>query len=176
MGLLRFEHSIMMRKGVGSSRFYGVNFMLKPVKISISSKDVGTGEQIVSLASGKMTEKNNKFYVFYEESEDSDMAGTKTTLKWDSENLIILRSGTIDSRQEFMTNMKFSSIYKTQYLTMPITTTTKFLEIVEDCGLWQIELEYLLDIGNEEVREIKLKLEIEEENQGEHQRCISFCH
>ena len=56
---------------------------MQPVKIHIYSQSrssEGT-ENIETTAYGRLAEKNNKFYVFYEEDAASGLAGTKTTLK-----------------------------------------------------------------------------------------------
>ena len=70
---------------------------MQPVKIHIYSQShssAGT-ENIETTAYGRLAEKNNKYYVFYDESEAAGLAGTKTTIKWDYERVIILRSGTV---------------------------------------------------------------------------------
>ena len=67
---------------------------MQPVKIHIYSQShssAGT-ENIETTAYGRLAEKNNKYYVFYDESEAAGLAGTKTTIKWDYERVIILRS------------------------------------------------------------------------------------
>ena len=74
---------------------------MQPVKIHIYSQShssAGT-ENIETTAYGRLAEKNNKYYVFYDESEAAGLAGTKTTIKWDYERVIILRSGTVDCRR-----------------------------------------------------------------------------
>ena len=56
---------------------------MQPVKIHIYSQShssVGT-ENIETTAYGRLAEKNNKYYVFYDESEAAGLAGTKTTIK-----------------------------------------------------------------------------------------------
>ncbi|MFQ9935529.1 MAG: DUF1934 domain-containing protein [Phascolarctobacterium faecium] len=65
-------------------------------------------------------QKNNKYYVFYDESEAAGLAGTKTTIKWDYERVIILRSGTVDCRQEFAGGLVSESMYWTPYLALPM--------------------------------------------------------
>ena len=74
-----------------------------------------------------MAEKNNKYYVFYDESEAAGLAGTKTTIKWDYERVIILRSGTVDCRQEFAGGLVSESMYRTPYLALPMRLTTDYL-------------------------------------------------
>ena len=95
---------------------------MQPVKIHIYSQShssAGT-ENIETTAYGRLAEKNNKYYVFYDESEAAGLAGTKTTIKWDYERVIILRSGTVDCRQEFAGGLVSESMYRTPYLALPM--------------------------------------------------------
>lgn len=95
---------------------------MQPVKIHIYSQShssAGT-ENIETTAYGRLAEKNNKYYVFYDESEAAGLAGTKTTIKWDYERVIILRSGTVGCRQEFAGGLVSESMYRTPYLALPM--------------------------------------------------------
>ena len=60
---------------------------------------------------------------------DSCLAGTKTTIKWDYERVIILRSGTVDCRQEFAGGLVSESMYRTPYLALPMRLTTEYLYV-----------------------------------------------
>ena len=56
---------------------------MQPVKIHIYSQShssAGT-ENIETTDYGILEEKNNQYYVFYDESEAEGLAGTKTTIK-----------------------------------------------------------------------------------------------
>ena len=75
---------------------------MQPVKIHIYSQSHSSaGTENIETQLRETGRKNNKYYVFYDESEAAGLAGTKTTIKWDYERVIILRSGTVDCRQEF---------------------------------------------------------------------------
>lgn len=95
--------------------------LMQPVKIRIQSQSssIDGTDSIETVTIGRMTEKNNKFYAFYEEPEESGLAGTKTTIKWDYDRVIILRSGTVDCRQEFAMGLVSESIYQTPHLALP---------------------------------------------------------
>lgn len=152
--------------------------MMQPVKIHIYSQSSGkdAAEQIETVAYGTLTEKNNKFYVLYEEPEASGMAGTKTTLKWDTERVILLRRGTVESRQEFAGELADVSVYRTPYLTLELRTVTEYIYIYHRDKVWHIELEYALEIGGEPHSKMKLRLEIEEDVKREDEGSTGCCH
>ena len=73
---------------------------MKKVRIHVKSYEKNNNEKaaIETVSFGRMAEKNGKFYVFYDETEAVGMQGTKTTIKWNYDNVVIIRSGTVESR------------------------------------------------------------------------------
>lgn len=142
---------------------------MQPVKIRILS----TTEHDAALTTeqkytGLMTEKNGRHYVMYREDEQSGLENTKTTLKWDAERVIILRSGGVDHRQEFCRGLMDKSLYKTPYLEISLTTVTKYLYTYFRDGVWRLEMEYTLYHGDKPYGEMKILIEIEEDTQVGH--------
>ena len=87
---------------------------MEPVKIRIFSMikdDSGESQTTEQRYTGTMTERSGKYYVMYHEDAQSGLEGTKTTLKWDQNRVIIMRSGTVDHRQEFLQDYKDKSVY-----------------------------------------------------------------
>lgn len=151
---------------------------MQPVKIHIYSQShssAGT-ENIETTAYGRLAEKNNKYYVFYDESEAAGLAGTKTTIKWDYERVIILRSGTVDCRQEFAGGLVSESMYRTPYLALPMRLTTEYLYVYCRDKVWHIDLEYVLELEGQTRRRFKLKMEIEEDVKREYEGSTGCCH
>lgn len=178
-GFALFRTYVDAAKGSRLQSFFMESIdMMKPVKITIRSQSIGREgtEDIETVAAGRMTEKNNKFYAFYEESEASGMAGTKTTIKWDYDRVIILRGGTVDCRQEFALGLVNESIYQTPYLTLPMRLVTEYLDVCCRDKVWHIELEYALEICGEPHSKMKLKLEIEEDLEREYEGSTGCCH
>ena len=92
---------------------------MKPVKIRIFSMikdEMGEVQTTEQRYEGTMTERSGKYYVMYQEDAQSGLEGTKTTLKWDQNRVIIMRNGTVDHRQEFAQGYKDKSLYQTPYL------------------------------------------------------------
>ena len=136
---------------------------VQPVKIKISSSTEGGPKNLNMTYSGKMTEKNGKHYVIYEEDAQSGLDNTKTTIKWDSERAVLIRSGAVESRQEFCRGLKYQSVYRTPYLELPLLTETRFFDAQFRKGVWCLRIEYGLCHGGEPYGDIKIVMEIEEE-------------
>ncbi len=144
---------------------------MTPVKIRIYSlnKDAEGAEQTMEQKySGSMTERGGKHYVLYEEDSQSGLEGTKTTLKWDQERVVLMRSGTVDHRQEFCRDYRDRSVYRTPYLEIPLVTETSYLYTYFRKGKWHLEMEYTLYHGDAPYGEMKLLIEIEEDTQLGH--------
>jgi uncharacterized beta-barrel protein YwiB (DUF1934 family) len=144
---------------------------MKPVKIRIISSvkdENGRQQPSEQICFGRMAEKNGTNYVFYEESEVTGMEGTKTTIKWNDERIIILRSGTLDHRQEFCQGLVDKSLYQTPYLKIPLETATKYLYTGFRKGVWNLEIEYSLSHSGQPYGDMKILIEIEEDTKGGH--------
>ena len=80
---------------------------MQPVKITIESHAKGLNEDdcLQTIFFGQMTERDEKFYVVYEETAATGLEGTKTTIKWDMERVVILRHGKLEHRTIFYTKL-----------------------------------------------------------------------
>ncbi len=144
---------------------------MKPVKIRIISSvkdENGRQQPSEQICFGRMAEKNGTNYVFYEESEVTGLEGTKTTIKWNDERIIIWRSGTLDHRQEFCQGLVDKSLYQTPYLKIPLETATKYLYTGFRKGVWNLEIEYSLSHSGQPYGDMKILIEIEEDTKGGH--------
>lgn len=141
---------------------------MKPVKVHVFSTEKSGGESsaLETISFGKMTEKNGKYYVFYEETEATGMAGTKTTIKWDYDSVVVLRNGAVDSRQEFTKGLEYCSIYKTPYMVFELRTVTDYVYVYCRDGVWNMEIEYDLEISKQERNKMSLRIVIEEDMYG----------
>ena len=94
------------------------------------------------------------------------MQGTNTTIILNYDYVVIIRSGTVESRQEFAQGLECISVYKTPYITFGLNTHTEYLYVYCRDGIWNIELEYMLEIAGQEQSEMKIKITIEEYAHG----------
>jgi uncharacterized beta-barrel protein YwiB (DUF1934 family) len=134
---------------------------MKNVKITVQSKT--TDECLKTVARGKLAERLGRYYAIYEETEKTGLKGTKTTIKWNRESVIILRHGVLTYRQELVVGKTDSSVYKTPYLNIPIETTTKSLRVSLKDGKHRIQSEYIMKIGSEEIKKMRLDIVVEED-------------
>lgn len=137
---------------------------MQPVKIRILSTTSEPGSDAQSSEqkyTGMMTEKDGKYYVMYKENEQSGLDNTKTTLKWDDEHVIVMRSGSVDHRQEFRKGYLDKSLYQTPYLKIPLTTETSYVYTYFRDGIWRLEMEYTLYHEEKPYGEMKILIEIE---------------
>ena len=143
---------------------------MQPVKITIESHAKGLNEDdcLQTIFFGQMTERDEKFYVVYEETAATGLEETKTTIKWDNERIVILRHGKLEHRQEFSFGFTDNSLYKTPYMDIPVVAKTKTIDITSEDGIWKLGVEYSTAIGGDAPNEISLKIVIEEENNVEH--------
>ncbi len=117
---------------------------------------------------GKMTEKNGMRYVLYDEPAHTGMEGVRTTLKWNAERVVLLRSGALEHRQEFCRGCTDRSLYRTSGLEIPLETVTEDLRTSYGGGLWRIDLKYTLLHGRQPYGRMQVRIEIEEADAGGH--------
>lgn len=131
--------------------------------ISTTSDNVNKPETSENKYIGNLVEKNGKYYCVYEEEKGSGLEGTKTTIKWDQERVILLRSGSLNHRQEFCEGFKDYSVYQTPYIEIPLITETKYLHTYFLNGAWCLEMEYSLEHSGATYGDMKIFIEIREE-------------
>ena len=143
---------------------------MKPIKITIHSfsGQLTNPDKITVVAYGKMAKRFDKYYAVYEETSLTGMEGTKTTIKWDENSVTILRTGTYNNRQEYIVGYPCESVYATPYLTIPIKSTTTVVEVKKHQGIWNLHVEYELEVGQETNGSIILDIVIEEDASSEH--------
>ena len=118
---------------------------------SIQTDKTGDKSKIEFFVESSYVEKNDYIYITYKESEISGMEGTTTTLKINTNSLSILRFGTYNSKLEFRQNEETLTNYQTPYGNIPITITTRLLEVdLNQDGKSNIHLKYSLEAEGEE--------------------------
>ncbi len=139
---------------------------MQKAKIHVTSK-INDKDGISTLeqwATGDLGEKDGIRYCFYEETAEG-MEGTRTTLKWGKDFLIINRSGTIENRQEFREGLRCRSVYKTPYLQMPLVSTTKKLQIETKSKKHRLDVVYDLQYGEDPYGRMEIVMELEEQDE-----------
>ncbi len=121
-------------------------------------------ESIIELfTEGVFYIKNGNYYIVYEESEVSGMEGTTTSLKVeDNKKVSMKRFGTMSTNFDFEKNKQFEASYMTAYgnLTINILTNTLHIEIDEETGKGNIEIDYDLKVLGNVKTANKLKIQL----------------
>jgi uncharacterized beta-barrel protein YwiB (DUF1934 family) len=130
-----------------------------PVKIKVNTTIWNNGEkETFELTTfGRYYEKNNSFFLQYEEVMEEGTV--KSIVKVSENETLILRSGAVNMRMVFELNKKHAGRYETPFGTMGISTRTKRLahDITEQKGaidiLYELHMQgsiagtYHLEIG-----------------------------
>ena len=136
----------------------------KKVKIHIRSttKDEhGYLPPVEQTYEGSFMEKNGKCYAMYSENAESGFGNTRTTLKWEEDRVLLLRSGALEHSQEFVRGLVQESVYRTPYMEIPLVTTTHYVYCFYRKGVWHLEMEYTLAHGEQPYGDMKLLIDVE---------------
>ena len=135
---------------------------MKPVKVRIISRNKGDASQTIEHNyRGQFAEKQGKNYLIYEEDAQSGLEGTKTTVKWEQDHVLILRNGSVQHRQEFAKGLVDHSLYLTPYLKIPLITETNYVYTYLRNGVWHLEIEYTLYHDEAPYGDMQILIEIE---------------
>ncbi len=128
----------------------------------IQKADWGDEDTIEMITPGSYYTKNDCYYLIYNETELTGMEGTTTSLKAETNRVILNRMGTAELRQEFEVGVLNHGNYVTPYGAMKLTVMPSKVEVdlTEQGG--SINLEYELTIGSEKISDNKLSITIEE--------------
>lgn len=109
---------------------------------------------------GKFAQKNNQFYISYEESELTGFDDTTTTIKVAKDVVSMTRNGKFNTKMVFRLGEKSLCNYATPYGVIPVGVNPVSLEnrLGEDGGV--LEIEYVLDIDNSDYITNKLNLTV----------------
>ena len=126
----------------------------------VSRSNEGT-TRLETVNTGTFTEKNEYCYARYEETEASGMAGTATTVKWNSSQVSLIRHGTYEMRQEFTEGGTYAGDYRTPYMMIPLETKTKKIRIKRLPYGWKIQLDYDLAYGAVDMNRITTTITVD---------------
>jgi len=91
---------------------------MKRVLVSVKSvqRDMDGKDTVVELISpGTSHEKGNAQYVRYEESSVTGLDGVKTTIKIHDDSIVLLRTGAVNMRHQYVRGEEREAVYETPY-------------------------------------------------------------
>ncbi len=137
------------------------------IRITSSTQEPGAKPQHnMQQYKGMMAEKNGKCYVIYHEDEQSGLEGTKTTVKWDEDSVLLMRSGAVEHRQEFRRDFVDISTYNTPYIKIRLKTVTDYVYNHQNKDGWHLQMNYKLYHEDAPYGDMKIIMDIEEDTQS----------
>lgn len=143
--------------------------MKKDVIISIrglQEQDGETGDPITLVTPGRYYRKNDSYYISYEESELTGLAGTRTTLRIKPDYVKLVRTGLYPSELLFELGKRHMSLYHTDYGDLSIVVSTNHIRntLTDDGG--DLDVQYTVEVANTPVGVNHLSLNIKNAEEG----------
>ena len=138
----------------------------KDVVITIVSRQKFEGcepDQIDLITTGRLYGRNGKFYISYEESELTGMAGTLTTITFTPSSAVLKRTGTVMSRMVFAPGARNTFLYQTPYGTSTVgLETQRYRSTLGEHG-GVLDLLYVVDFDHACANRNQLKITVREQ-------------
>ena len=143
--------------------------MKKDVIISIrglQEQDGESGDPITLVTPGRYYRKNDSYYISYEESELTGLAGTRTTLRVKPDFVKLVRTGLYPSELQFELGKRHMSLYHTDYGDLSIVVSTNHIRntLTDDGG--DLDVQYTVEVANTPVGINHLSLTIKNAEEG----------
>ena len=136
--------------------------MKKDVIISIRGLQESQGESedpITLVTAGRFYRKNGLYYISYDETELTGLAGTHTTVK-------VIRTGLYPSELQFELGKRHMSLYHTEFGDLSIVVSTNHIRntLTDDGG--DLDVKYTVEVANTPVGVNHLTLNIKNAEEG----------
>lgn len=132
---------------------------MQNVKIEVLNKKIQE-EPIEVVYMGNLEEKDGYTSVTYEESALTGMEGVFTKLHIDQEEMVLFRTGNIESKMIFRKDHKDVFVYKMEVGSMSMAVETKEYSIQEEEGTTHVYIRYRLDIAGDVGEENEMNIHI----------------
>jgi len=138
--------------------------MEKSVIISIQGTQTdqdGSDEVIEFVTCGRLSgDQEQGYHVSYQESELTGLDGTTTTFCMADNEIIMLRTGSLNSEMVFREGERHISLYETDLggLMIGVNTKKAWSKIGQDGG--NIELQYVIDVENAVIGKNAFRIEV----------------
>lgn len=134
-------------------------------KAMIKSDILAGGEhtKMESVVDASFYVKNDKYYIFYDEPDITQMQDCKTRITTDLKTVSVKRSGSVETSLEFEKGVAKKCVYRFDFGTIIMETFSKVVDVNIDEGGGYIRLEYDLDTGGEKTfNTLKIELELKD--------------
>lgn len=123
----------------------------------------GEEARIELITAGRCYDKKGVRYIVYQDTEISGLEGVTTMLKLYDKDVVLVRTGSVNHKQEFCLGEKRHSAYITPYGTMQMGILTKGLRMSLDDISTSLEISYELEMNGQWQSANTLSVSIREE-------------
>ena len=145
---------------------------MKRVLVSVKSvqRDMDGKDTVVELISpGTSHEKGNAQYVRYEESSVTGLDGVKTTIKIHDDSIVLLRTGAVNMRHQYVRGEERESVYETPYGDLHMAVNTHELTADFHDGVGHDHLGYDISVEGEWQFYNQLDIDVREDTEHGHE-------
>ena len=145
---------------------------MKRVLVSVKSvqRDMDGKDTLVELISpGTWHEKNGTQYVRYEESSVTGMDGVKTTIKIYADSIVLLRTGSVNMRHQYIRGEERESVYETPFGDFHMAVKTHELTVDFHEGAGHVHLGYDISVEGEWQFYNQLDIDVREDTEHGHE-------
>lgn len=137
--------------------------MKQRVRLSVQGRQSYMGQEpdtIELITEGMMELRDGGWDISYEESDMTGLAGVTTTFRIEPDQVILTRTGALNSQMIFRQGVPHDSLYQMEFgaLMIRVCATNLFYDITPQGGV--IDLIYTIEIENAEAGEIDYHLSI----------------
>ncbi len=122
------------------------------IKISSKHSADDINDAIEFVTTGRFYQKGSKFYIFYDENEEMEMANCSVMIIANGDYVTMKRTGEYEVRLDYRAGLTENVVYYMPYGKMDMTQTTKSVSCdLSDSG-GNIDIDYILYIVGEPQR------------------------
>lgn len=145
---------------------------MKRVLVSVKSvqRDMDGKDTVVELISpGTSHEKGSAQYVRYEESSVTGLDGVKTTIKIHDNSIVLLRTGAVNMRHQYVRGEEREAVYETPYGDLHMAVNTHELTVDFHDGVGHVHLGYDISVEGEWQFYNQLDIDVREDIEHGHE-------
>lgn len=146
---------------------------MKQVLVSVKSiqRDRDGEDTVVELiSSGRYYERQGVKYIIYNESEVTGLEGVKTTIKVYPNSVVLLRTGDVNMRHQYVLNEKHESVYQTPYGQLHMAVYTHEFNVSIQDGIGSVHLGYDVSVDGEWQFYNQLTITLREDTENGYER------
>lgn len=146
---------------------------MKQVLVSVKSiqRDRDGEDTVVELiSSGRYYERQGVKYIIYNESEVTGLEGVKTTIKVYPNSVVLLRTGDVNMRHQYVLNEKHESVYQTPYGQLHMAVYTHEFNVSVQDGIGSVHLGYDISVDGEWQFYNQLTITLREDTENGYER------